>query len=511
MFVTEKQPKITAPAENCVILDSAAGGLNVTLLPCGVPVKEFSLTWELDTSAYTTVLNETWGVALGNLGWKPLSETKRSEWYFVLSDGEKSTCFGVKTGCNSFCQWQIEEGRITLIIDVKNGGEGIELTEPLLCCTVVSMENEGDETVYQTCRRFCRMMCEKPNLPKTPIYGFNTWYYTYGNISRASVMKDAELCGILGSGVIPGAPKPYMVIDDGWTSTRIPDQFNGGPFIPSDDFGDMRIVAEDIMARGCTPGIWIRALYVRDELCPEIPQSCYSENQQYVAGKPGKILDPTTEGAQEYIRNLVSGLSAQGYKLIKHDFTCPDYMGNRFLSPDLTVGGWRPHDKTKTNAQILKDLYTLVQESAGDAVVIGCNTYNHLAAGIHQIQRSGCDTSGRRWSTTRAMGVNCLTYRLCQNGTFFETDADCACFTEYVPTDKNILFADAISRCNSALFISAAPDILKAKDIDRLIEIFRRSSMAKNDAEPLDWMTNPIPSKFAHEGYTVEYDWSDPK
>jgi len=355
------------------------------------------------------------------------------------------------------------------------------------------------------------MMCDAPNLAKTPIYGFNTWYYTYGNISRASVMKAAELCGILGSGVIPGAPKPYMVIDDGWTSSRIPEKFNGGPFLPSEDFGDMRIVAEHIMEKGCTPGIWIRALYVRDELCPEIPASCYSENQQYVSGAPGKILDPTTEGAQEYIRSLVSGLSAQGYKLIKHDFTCPDYMGNRFLSPDLTVSGWRPHDKTKTNAQILKDLYTLIQQSAGDAVVIGCNTYNHLAAGIHQIQRSGCDTSGRRWSTTRAMGVNCLTYRLCQNGTFFETDADCACFTEYVPTDKNILFADAISRCNSALFISAAPDILKTKDIDRLIEIFRRSSMAQDDAEPIDWMQNPVPARFAHEGYTVEYDWSDPK
>ena len=167
MFVTEKQPKIISPAENSVVLEPDADGLNVTLLPCGMPVKEFSLTWDFDTTAYTAVLNETWGVALGNLGWKPLSETKRSEWYFVLSDGEKSMGFGVKTGCNSFCQWQIEPDRITLIIDVKNGGEGIELTEPLLCCTVVSTENEGDETVYRTCRRFCRMMCEKPNLAKT--------------------------------------------------------------------------------------------------------------------------------------------------------------------------------------------------------------------------------------------------------------------------------------------------------------------------------------------------------
>ena len=102
-------------------------------------MKELSLTWDFDTTVYTLALNETWGVALGNLCWQPVSQTKRSEWYFVLSDCEKTAAFGVKTGCNSFCQWQIEPDRITLIIDVKNGGEGIELTEPLLCCTILSI------------------------------------------------------------------------------------------------------------------------------------------------------------------------------------------------------------------------------------------------------------------------------------------------------------------------------------------------------------------------------------
>jgi alpha-galactosidase len=171
------------------------------------------------------------------------------------------------------------------------------------------------------------------------------------------------------------------------------------------------------------------------------------------------------------------------------------------------VDGWHPHDRTKTNAQILMDLYSLIEEAANGAVVIGCNTYNHLAAGIHEIQRSGCDTSGWNWSTTKENGINCLVYRLCQNNTFFETDADCACFTSHVPTDKNILFADLISRCNSALFVSAAPDILKTNDIDQLIEIFRRSAVTKTEAEPLDWLVRETPEEFLYDGNVYKYNW----
>ena len=509
MFVTKTVPAVISPTANSVVLTPTSNGLDVALLPCGMPVREFRLTWDFDMTPYTKILADSWGVALGNLGWKDRASVTRAEWYFALTDNSGSTshCFGVRTGCAAFCSWLIEENRLTLVCDVRSGGEGVELTEPLLCATVVSMENNGNETVYAAAKRFCRLMCEKPRLAGHPVYGFNTWYYTYGDITRASVMKDAELCALLASGTPAGSPLPYMVIDDGWSRTRIPNVYNGGPFIPNEDFGDMEAVAEDIAATGCAPGIWVRALYVLPEMCPQIPEFCYSENQQYVSGKPGKILDPTTDGAKEYIFSLVRGLSDSGYKLIKHDFTCPDYMGNKFLSPSLTADGWHPHDRTKTNAQILMDLYSLIQEAANGAVVIGCNTYNHLAAGIHELQRSGCDTSGRNWETTKTFGINSLVYRLCQNNTFFETDADCACFTQHVPTEKNILFADVISRCNSALFVSAAPDILKPGDIDKLIEIYRRSAMAKSEAEPLDWMDNAVPTEFLSDGEVCKYNW----
>lgn len=504
MFITRMTPKIACCAEKRVVLTPADTGLDVTLLPSEMPVKELRLTWEYDMARYTKVLADAWGVSLGDLGWKARGRVLRAEWYFAMTDGETTVCFGVKTGCNSFCSWEIGEKNVTLVLDVKNGGEGVALAEPLLCATVLSAESEG-ESAYAALRRFCGRMCEKPNLPKRPVYGFNNWYYAYGNITRESVMKDAELCALLASGLPKGAPKPFCVIDDGWQASRDP-AYNGGPFAPNANFGDMKAIAEEIAARGCAPGIWVRSVCVLAEKV-KLPRECYSENQEMFVRDKGKLLDPTTAGAREYIFSLIRTLSDSGYALIKHDFSAPDLMGNDFLKPHLTRGGWHFKDKTKTNAQVMKDFYRLVQDAAGDSVVIGCNTYNHLAAGIHEVQRSGADTSGYNWGVTKKNGINSLVYRLCQNDIFFKTDADCAVFTQHVPTDKNILFADLISCCNSALFVSAAPGILQPADVEKLIAIYARSAAGRSNAVPLDWQEKETPEMFLCDGEIVKYEW----
>ena len=64
------------------------------------------------------------------------------------------------------------------------------------------------------------------------------------------------------------------------------------------------------------------------------------------------------------------------------------------------------------------------------------------------------------------------------------TDADCAAFTDRVPTELNLRFAELISLSDSALFISAAPGILTPHDEERLMQAFRRSSLGGNDLEP---------------------------
>jgi len=497
---------VIEPHGDLVRIEPNERNIRITLLPSAEPIKQVRIKWSFDTSFMQKVMPDTWGVALADMKWHTLPLPHPAQWYFAAYDGKYTHGFGVKTGCNSFCSWEIEADGVVLNCDVRNGGEGVTLTEPLLCAETVYYKSEDGQTPYAACHAFCRLMSTKSSYPDRPIYGFNTWYYTYGNITRASVLEDARLCARLASKIDEGAPRPFMVIDDGWNKHGT-SEYNGGPFVPNDDFADMAEVAKEISAIGCEPGIWVRPLLVLDELCPEIPEDCYSENQDHKC--PGKVLDPTTPGAQKYIRELISSLANSGYRLIKHDFTCPDLMGFDFLKPNLTREGWHWKDRTKTNAQVCKDLYMLIQEAAGGAYIIGCNIYNHLAAGIHDIVRSGCDTSGHHWEITRDYGINTLAFRTYQNKAFFMTDADCAAFTDRVPVDLNLQFSELISMSDSAFFISAAPGILSDEDEARLMDMFRRITRPGSDLEPLDWQERMVPEQFFGDGQIRQYSWDE--
>lgn len=52
MFVTKNSPKISEPVKGAVSLDVNDNGLDITLSPCGTPVKEITLTWDLDITKF---------------------------------------------------------------------------------------------------------------------------------------------------------------------------------------------------------------------------------------------------------------------------------------------------------------------------------------------------------------------------------------------------------------------------------------------------------------------------
>ena len=183
--------------------------------------------------------------------------------------------------------------------------------------------------------------------------------------------------------------------------------------------------------------------------------------------------------------------------------------GPDFLKPNLTRPGWHWHDESKTNAQVCKELYTLIQEAANGAYIIGCNIYNHLAVGIHDIVRSGCDTSGHHWEITRDYGINTLAFRSYQNKAFFMTDADCAAFTDRVPTELNLQFSELLSMSDSAFFISAAPGILNEQDEQRLMQMFCRITRRGSDLEPVDWLDRRVPEQFIGDGQLRRYTWDE--
>ena len=477
----------------------------LTVLPTdrvtpGTAPRRLRLRWRGDNREVRSVYRDCWQRAVGDIGWYPVCPEQPLPWYFLTFDGAETCGCGVETGPDAFAYWQLDPMGITLWLDLRCGGEGVLLQAPLEAARLVSCRSLDGETPYRTAQRFAGLLCPRPNLPDRPIFGANNWYYAYGDITRDSVLADAALMADLADGPV----RPYMVIDDGWEQNRRKG-YIGGPWLPNGRFGDMAAVAAGIRERGCVPGIWMRPLLVDDET---IPDALRLHRADGVRPDIGFILDPSVPEVLERIRADVSRIRSWGYDLIKHDFTCIDVTGVQDTQAGITLfpDGWHFADRTRTTAQITKTLYQTIQNAAGGAYVMGCNTWNHLTAGIHQIMRSGGDTSGRVWEITRRDGVMALAHRLHQNGRFFVTDADCAAFTPKVSTELNLQFADLVARSGTALFCSVTPGQLSPAELTRLRAIYARAQ-APCDLEPLDWMHTTCPGEYADFGETRSYDW----
>ena len=429
-----------------------------------------------------------------DLIWKSFSPHDLMPWFFYMYNGEVLHSYGVKTGCNTFAYWQCDPYGITLWLDLRNGADGIVLDEPLLCAEIVCREGNDGEIPFDAARDFCKMMCPKPNLPQMPVYGFNNWYWAYGDIDEKTVLKEAEYVSSLTSSL---EVRPFMVIDDGW---QLPHTvgFNGGPWdLSNERFSHMAEVSGKINQAGCQSGIWFRPLLTMGH----IPDGAEYKTQK---GRPGSglYLDASHPYTLEKVAKDVRMLNNWGYKLIKHDFSSYD-----ILTMSLNGAG-HFYDRTKTTAQIIKNLYKTIQDNANDSLVIGCNTMSHLAAGIHQIQRVGSDTNGHNFEFTRRYGVHSM-MRFPLNNAFYSVDCDCAACTDEVSIDLNLDFLKATAMCGGATFASVKPNILKPNEEKKLSEILSIAANVKeeNHAKILDWHTTSNPSVFEYCGEEYRFNW----
>jgi alpha-galactosidase len=223
------------------------------------------------------------------------------------------------------------------------------------------------------------------------------------------------------------------------------------------------------------------------------------------------VLDPTVPENLERIGGDIRLFRRWGYELIKHDFSTWDLAGRWGfqMGDSITEDGWSFEDRSKTNAEILKDIYKAVSDAAEGAVIIGCNTVGHLIAGYAHIQRTGDDTSGREWSRTRKMGINTLAFRACQNRMFFALDADCVGITEHIPWRLNAQWLDLLAKSGTPLFVSAMREAIGPSQKKALKAAFSTASAQLPTAEPLDWMDTSCPRKWKLAGDKVEFNWSE--
>lgn len=457
-------------------------------------VKFIELEWKFGSNDNIYVLGDAWERSYGDLEFLKISANDRwMPWYFIATDKKQSFCFGVKTQPNSFVSFRYNTNGITALVDCRNGGSGVHLCGRKLLLATFVYKKYDHADVFDCLKDYCRKICVSTILPKEKIYGANNWYYAYGKSSYDEIISDACLQVELAEGI---ENKPFQVIDDGW-------QLNScaGPWLPNDKFGDMKKLADAIKEIGARPGIWVRFLRNHDASITDDIKIQRNDGKE-------KYLDPTHPAVQDIIRSDIEKIKAWGYELLKHDFTTADLFGCFGGADNGTItknDDWHFYDKTKTNAEITLELYRLIKKTAGDMLIIGCNTISHLCAGLVEINRTGDDTSGREWERTPRMGVNTLAFRLAQNEIFYMCDADCVGIVDECPWEKNKQWLHLLSYSNTPLFASCNNSIneQQRKDINTAYKVFHES----HSITPVDIYENRIPSEWLIDGETIKYEW----
>ena len=473
-------------------------GISFLFSAPALPVHRLHIRWHANLSEQTSVLGDAWERSYGDLAWLPLRPDRVLPWYFLCSTGRTVQGAGVKTGPSALAFWQIDTEGVSLWLDLRNGGEGVILGERTLQLATVVQRAQPDESAWQTATGLCKAMTEGEIVPRKrgnyalqTLYGSNDWYYAYGMNTAEGILRDADLMRELAP--LDG-PKPFCIVDDGYQD-------------PS-RFPSMARLAQDIRARHVVPGVWIRPLRAPKSG----PANLTLPPSHWVSSREtGAVYDPTIPEARERVLQVVHEACDWGYDFIKHDFTTYELLGQWGfdMGASPTHPGWSYHDRSLTNAEIIRSLYQDIRKAAGpDRVILGCNTIGHLSVGIFDASRTGDDVSGTQWERTRRMGVNTLAFRLPQNGIFFATDADCVPFTPAIPWPHTESWLRAVASSGSVVLVSPDPKAIGPAQKAAIRNAFALAAKQPH-SEPLDWMQVATPSRWQISSEVAEFHWLD--
>jgi len=466
------------------------------------PLERLQLRWLGRLPEGSRFLGDHWDRSYSDLEWRGFAPDRVMPWYFLVATGQGTHGYGVKTAASAFCFWEADAEGISLWLDVRNGGSGVQLGDRRLAAAeVVALRGHPDFSPFRAACALCRALTEHARLPDKPVYGSNNWYYLYGqNMSAENVLRDVEQLAELSPLAVNA---PYMVIDEGWGKAR----GGAGPWTEDNlRFPEVQSLPAEMKKRGVRPGIWVRPLVTID---PRANGWKLAGDRKPQPADSPFVIDPSMPEVLDYIREGLRRVTGWGYELVKHDFSTYDILGRwgMKMGEELTSEGWHFADRSKTSAEIVLQFYRALRQAVGDAVLLGCNTVGHLGAGIFELQRTGDDTSNRDWSRTRKMGVNTLGFRLPQHRAFFLVDPDCAPVSKSVPLALARQWLDVVARSGAVLFISADPAEVTPEEKGLLKTALAAAARIQPEAEPLDWMETTTPERWRLGEKAARFSW----
>ena len=453
-----------------------------------------------------------WERTGGTAGWYPITKGRGTfcPWYTLIKRGDVTDGVGVMVQPNAFVCWTLAADGLELLADVRAGADGVELgARALEVCRLVTRRGVKGEGTFAAARAFAKLMCPNGRLPKEPVYGYNDWYCAYGKNTATNFLADAAYVSACAKGL---KSRPYVVMDDGWQLMSPPEiqrrtgkfESGRGPWNESSTaFGmGMKEFTAKVAALDAKPGLWYRPFRAWDG----------TDAAQLVLNDQ-RFFDPSLPEMDARIRADIGRFRAWGMKLVKIDYLAYDavraWESEMRETPLKNPPKW--HRRDRTAAEVVRTLYRTMREAAGDdMVIIGCNAFNHFAAGLFELQRTGNDTSGRDWKWTVVHGVNTLAMRAHQDGIFFSVDADCAglAWKGAVDWAKNRQWIDLLGRSGTAVFVSWFRDLADAEVRRTIAAAYARSAAGIPVGEPLDWTETHTPSKWRFSDGTVKtYDW----
>lgn len=482
-----------------VLFEAEAVEATVSLHAPVVPLQRLHLRWLRSVPPQSIVLGDAWERSYGELAWLPVAADRPLPWYMLLHHNGATAGAGVKTGAAAFAFWQADEEGISLWLDVRNGGNGVQLGKrDLRLATLVQHESADGESAWQAAQTLCRHMAADARRPSVrgkvntgTVFGSNDWYYAYGRNTADGILRDADLVARLAPN---GAIRPVTVIDDGYQDSK--------------RFPSMNRLAEGIRSRNVTPGIWVRPLRASENT----PQGMLLPQERWGKGACGRgalAYDPTVPEGMQAASAIMKQACNWGYDFIKHDFTTWEMLGQWGfeMGASPTRPGWHFNDRSQTNAEIIAAFCRGLRNACGEErFILGCNTVGHLTVGVFDAQRTGDDVSSGTWDRTRRMGVNTLGFRLPQHKSFFTLDPDCVPITADVPWEKTKQWLNAVADSGTVLLVSPQADATGPEQQNAIREAFARC-VSGTSSEPLDWLASGTPENWRSRAGSRRYSW----